>query len=111
MSASVYKRAVCECLFILGAVAKSGVFASRELPECCVCLLSRVQGGTRGKTSAGYVELALVLGDPSNGPILWVLLVLESPPQEHRLWFASSPPAHSLSPFPSGVKIARSPPV
>lgn len=76
---SVYKRAVCECLFILGAVAKSGVFASRELPECCICLLSRVQGGTRGETSAGYVELALVLGAPLNGPILWVLWFWRTP--------------------------------
>lgn len=81
----VCKRAVCECLFILGVVAKSGVFASRELPEYCVCLFSRVQGGTRGETSAGHIELAPVLGAPLDGPILWVLLVLESSPPEHKL--------------------------
>lgn len=42
------------CLFILGAVAKSDVFASRGLPECCVCLLSTAQGRVSGETSAGY---------------------------------------------------------
>lgn len=108
---SVYKHAVCECLFILGAVAKSGVFASRELPECCVCLLSRVQGGTRGETSAGYEELALVLGGPLEWPHSMGAAGFREPPQEHRLWFASSPPAQSLTPFPSGVEIARFPPV
>ena len=59
-STGVRKRAAC--LFILGAVAKSGVFASRELPECRVCLLSRVQGRTRRETSAGSEQLELVLG-------------------------------------------------
>lgn len=66
VSECVCKRAVCECLFILGVVAKSGVFASRALPESRVCLLSRVQGGTSGETSAGCtVSVGL------RGPFEW----------------------------------------
>lgn len=95
MGVSVRKRAVCECLFILGAVAKSGVFASRELPEDCVCLFSRVQWGTRGETSAGHIKLALILGAPLNGLILWVLLVLESPLRDIGFELPSSPADYS----------------
>ena len=65
-STRVRKRAAC--LFILGAVAKSGVFASRELPECRVCLLSRVQARTRQETSAGSERRELVLGATLKGP-------------------------------------------
>ena len=110
VSECVCKRAVCECLFILGAVAKSGVFASRELPESRVCLLSRVQGGTRGETSAGRTELALVSEARLNGPVLWGLLVLESPPQDPELCVPSSPGALFPTSPPEQGRFACSPP-
>ena len=86
-STGVCKRAAC--LFILGAVAKSGVFASRKLPECRVCLLSRVQGRTRRETSAGSEQLELVLGATLKGP------------RPGCCWFDSAPfrPAGSGVPF------------
>lgn len=110
MSECVWKRAVCECLFILGAVARSGVFASRELPECRVCLLSRVQGRTRRETSAGYMGLEWVLGATLNGPIPRMLLGPEGPLRGLRLCSAFSTSSSIPDPTAKQGRIAYSPP-
>lgn len=49
VSECVCKRAVCECLFVLGAVAKSGVFASRELSAVFVYVAECREGQRRDK--------------------------------------------------------------
>lgn len=49
VSECMCKRAVCECLFVLGAVAKLGVFASRELSAVFVYVAECREGQGRDK--------------------------------------------------------------